>query len=51
MKMVGYNKNKDVEGINLNTDEDVYGEKIYFISPTDEMNVEILQDFITNNVF
>jgi hypothetical protein len=50
MKMVGYKK-KDEIGVNLNTDEDIYGEKVYFVSPTDEMNVEILQDFITNNVF
>lgn len=41
MKMVGYKKEEGV----------VYGEKVYFVSPTDEMNVEILQKFITDNVF
>ena len=50
MKMVGYKKNKDVEVINLNTDEDINGEKIYFVSPDNEMNVSILQKFISDNV-
>lgn len=39
--MVGYKKEEGKE----------YGERIYFISPEDEMNVNILQDIITNNVF
>jgi hypothetical protein len=41
MKMVGYKKEEGKE----------YGEKLYFVSPDDEMNVNILQDFINNNVF
>lgn len=47
MKMVGYKKNDELS-VNLNTD--IYGEKVYFVSPTDEMNVEILQNFIIENI-
>src|SRR3990167_8613618 len=50
MKMVGYKKNNDIEAINLNTDEEIYGEKQYFVSPSDKMDNTILQDFITKNV-
>lgn len=40
MKMVGYKKEEGKE----------YGEKLYFVSPNDEMNDKILQDFISQNV-
>ena len=40
MKMVGYKKEDGKE----------YGERIYFVSPDDKMNFDILQDLINNNV-